>query len=111
MREVIVQLLALGATTPQKLHLPETLDLNSYFLDTTCLAANIHYPVDWVLLRDATRTLMKALQLIRQQGLKHRMEAPEQFLSRMNRLCMEMNHASSKPKNRRSRKSVFRKID
>jgi len=39
------------------------------------------------------------------------MEAPEQFLSRMNRLCMEMNHASSKPKNRRSRKSVFRKID
>jgi hypothetical protein len=28
-------------------------------------AANIHYPVDWVLLRDATQTLMKAVSLIR----------------------------------------------
>ena len=24
-------------------------------------SGNIHYPVDWVLLRDATRTLMKAV--------------------------------------------------
>ncbi len=110
-RQVVYQLVQTAARQPEKLELQKPLDLNSYFLDTTCLAANIHYPVDWVLLRDATRTLMKALQLIRQQGLKHRMEAPEQFLSRMNRLCMEMNHASSKPKNRRSRKSVFRKID
>ena len=31
-REVIEQLLAQGATTPQKLHLPETLDLESAFL-------------------------------------------------------------------------------
>ena len=110
-RQLVHKLLCLGAEAPQQLQITQPLDLESCFLDTTCLAANIHYPVDWVLLRDATRTLMKALQLIRQQGLKHRMEAPEQFLSRMNRLCMEMNHASSKPKNRRTRKSVFRKID
>ena len=62
-------------------HLPEAVDLESAFLDTTCLSANIHYPVDWVLLRDATRTLMKAVQLIRGQGLKHRMEAPQSFLT------------------------------
>jgi len=110
-RQLVYQLIQTGAQQPEKLDLEKPLDLDAYFLDTTCLAANIHYPVDWVLLRDGTRTLMKALKLIRQQGLKHRMEAPEQFLSRMNRLCMEMNHASSKPKNRRSRKSVFRKID
>ncbi len=110
-RQLVYQLVQSAARQPEKLGLQKPLDLDSYFLDTTCLAANIHYPVDWVLLRDATRTLMKALKLIRQQGLKHRMEAPEQFLSRMNRLCMEMNHASSKPKNRRSRKSLFRKID
>src|SRR6266404_8643879 len=110
-RQLCYQLVQTAARQPEKFELQKPLDLDSYFLDTTCLAANIHYPVDWILLRDATRTLMKALMLIRQQGLKHRMEAPEQFLSRMNRLCMEMNHASSKPKNRRTRKTVFRKID
>jgi hypothetical protein len=110
-RQLCYQLVQTAAQQPEKFELQKPLDLDSCFLDTTCLAANIHYPVDWVLLRDATRTLMKALTLIRQQGLKHRMQAPEQFLSRMNRLCMEMNHASSKPKNRRSRKTVFRKID
>src|SRR5437667_3180238 len=111
MRQVIEGLLLAGINRSGSLKLKEPVDLEEYFLDTTCLAANIHYPVDWVLLRDATRTLMKALKLIRQQGLKHRMEAPEEFLSRMNRLCMEMNHASSQPKNRRSRKSALRKID
>ena len=74
--------------------MPEAVDLESAFLDTTCLSANIHYPVDWVLLRDATRTLMKAVQLIRGQGLKHRMEEPQSFLTRINRLCIQMTHAS-----------------
>ena len=41
-RQVIHQLLNLGATDPQKLCLPETVDLESAFLDTTCLEANIH---------------------------------------------------------------------
>ncbi len=69
-RQVVYQLVQTAARQPEKLELQKPLDLNSYFLDTTCLAANIHYPVDWVLLRDATRTLMKALQLIRQQSRK-----------------------------------------
>src|SRR3989475_664015 len=110
-RPLLCQLLSLGATAPAQLHLPEALDLGNAFLDTTCLSANIHYPVDWVLLRDATRTLMKAVALIRAQGLKHRMEPPEQFIRRMNGLCMEMTHAGSKPQSQRHRKGVFRKID
>src|SRR6266568_3959067 len=110
-RQLVYQLVQSAARQPEKLGLQKPLDLDSYFLDTTCLAANIHYPVDWVLLRDATRTLMKALKLIRQQGLKHRMEAPEQFLTPMHRLCIEINPSSIDPKTRRSRKSVFRKID
>jgi hypothetical protein len=32
-------------------------------VDTTALKANVHFPVDWILLRDATRTLMKAVTL------------------------------------------------
>jgi hypothetical protein len=95
-RQAVHQLLKGGATAPEKLFLPEPVDLESVFLDTTCLAANIHYPVDWVLLRDATRTLMKAVRLIRQQGLKARMPSPGSFLTRINTLCIQM--AGGRPK-------------
>ncbi|HWW02571.1 MAG TPA: hypothetical protein VNZ64_22930 [Candidatus Acidoferrum sp.] len=63
-RTIVEELLGLGTTPAQKLALAEAVDLESAFLDTTCLSANIHYPVDWVLLRDAMRTPMKAIQLI-----------------------------------------------
>jgi hypothetical protein len=109
--QAIHQLLNRGATAPQELHLPEAVDLESAFLDTTCLEANIHYPVDWVLLRDSTRTLMKAVRLIRDQGLKHRMEEPERFITRMNILCIQMTHTSNKKDLRRQRKKTFRQID
>jgi len=110
-RQLVHELLSLGASTPQKLALAEAVDLESAFLDTTCLAANIHYPVDWVLLRDATRTLMKAIQLIRGQGLKHRMEEPQAFLTRINRLCIQMTHASRKMDTQRHRKKTLRQMD
>ncbi len=110
-RQVAQELLGVGAATPEKLLLPETVDLESAFLDTTCLSANIHYPVDWVLLRDATRTLMKAVQLIRGQGLKHRMEEPQTFLTRINRLCIQMTHASGKTDRQRHRKKTLRQMD
>ena len=59
MRSVIDTLLA-GASDSkaaggQPLELAEALDLEAYFLDTTCVKLNIHFPVDWVLLRDAAR--------------------------------------------------------
>jgi hypothetical protein len=110
-RQVVQELLGVGAAAPQKLVLPEAVDLESAFLDTTCLSANIHYPVDWVLLRDATRTLMKAVQLIRGQGLKHRMEEPQIFLTRINRLCIQMTHASRKTDRQRHRKKTLRQMD
>jgi hypothetical protein len=110
-RSVIHQLLAQGATVPHQLHLPEAVDLESAFLDTTCLKANIHYPVDWVLLRDATRTLIKAVQLIRGQGLKHRMEEPASFLRRINQLSIAMTHAGQRADSRRARKRLLRQMD
>jgi IS5 family transposase len=110
-RKVVDQLLHLGATAPEKIHLPERVDLESAFLDTTCLAAHIHYPVDWVLLRDATRTLMKAVQLIRAQGLKHRMEPPESFITRINTLCIQMTHSGKKMDRQPQRKKTLRKMD
>lgn len=110
-REVIAKLLIQGATDPAKLQLPEAVDLENGFIDTTCLSVNIHYPVDWVLLRDGTRTLMKAVRLIRDQGLKHRMEEPEVFLNRVNKLCIEMTHAGNKANSQQHRKKTLRKID
>src|SRR5271169_2162893 len=85
MREVIDGLLRQAIEKPGKLRLKEALDLEEYFLDSTCVKANIHFPIDWVLLRDAVRTLMKATGLIRQAGLRGRRAAPEQFLWQMNR--------------------------
>ena len=110
-RDIIQKLLCLGAQAPQQLDLAQPLDLETCLLDTTCLAAPIHYPVDWVLLRDATRTLMKAVRLIRQQGLKHRMESPEIFLTRINRLCIQMTHAWNHVDGQRERKKTFRQMD
>lgn len=111
LRQVVQELLGVGAAAPQKLLLPEAVDLESAFLDTTCLSANIHYPVDWVLLRDATRTLMKAVQLIRGQGLKHRMEEPQTFLTRINRLCLQMTQAGRQSPPQRQRKKTLRQMD
>ena len=82
MRPFIEQLLCQGRDQASGLQLAEPLDLESAFVDCTCVKADIHFPVDWVLLRDATRTLMQAVQLIRQQGLKHRMAQPASFITR-----------------------------
>jgi IS5 family transposase len=96
---------------PKKLRLRAPLDLEACFLDTTCVKANIHYPVDWVLLRDATRSLMKAVSLIRTQGLRHRMEEPALFIRRMNILCMEMTHTRAKTDSKKRRKKLLRAMD
>jgi hypothetical protein len=110
-REVIHQVLCAGAHAPGQLGLEQPLDLENAFMDTTCLAANIHYPVDWVLLRDATRTLMKSVQLIRQQGLLHRMEEPQAFITRINNLCIKMTHSWNKADSQRQRKQTLRQMD
>src|SRR5271157_3218652 len=113
-RQFIHQLLVQGTQAPERLDLAQPLDLESAYLDSTCLCANIHYPVDWVLLRDATRTLMGSVRLIRDQGLKHRMEEPESFIRRINGLCIKMTHAwrrQDQAQSRRRRKQTLRQMD
>ena len=90
--------------------LEKPLDVEEVFADTTCVEANIHFPVDWVLLRDAARTLTKAVSLIRAQGLVNRMSSPAQFMRQMNQLCIEMTHAGRTKDARRTRKAVLRKM-
>ena len=113
-RQLIHQLLVQGAQAPERLELAQPLDLESAYLDSTCLCTHIHYPVDWVLLRDATRTLMGSVRLIRDQGLKHRMEEPESFIGRINGLCIKMTHAwrrQDQVQSRRLRKQTLRQMD
>jgi len=110
MREVINGLLKGALDKPARLELNEALDLEEYFLDSTALKADIHFPTDWVLLRDGVRTLMKATRLIREAGLRARMEAPEEFLKRMNRLCIQMTAQSRRNGGRKGRKRVLREM-
>lgn len=110
MRRIINLLLLGGIEQPERLELREALSLDEYFLDTTCLKANIHFPVDWVLLCDGVRTLMKATLLIRKQGLRGRMQAPEEFLRRVNRLAIEMTHQRRKKESKKGRKRVLRAL-
>jgi hypothetical protein len=93
----------------QALGLEQSLDLTNVWLDSFCLKANIHYPTDWVLLIDATRTLMKATILIRDAGLKNRMpQSPEEFLRDMNKLGIAMGQQRRQKDSKRNRKRILR---
>lgn len=94
-----------------RLGLEEAEDLSVCLVDSTCLEANIHFPVDWVLLRDVTRTLLKAVKLIRREGLLWRMpDSADQLLRRMNKLCIRMTHTRRKKGAVKARKAILRKM-
>jgi hypothetical protein len=89
------------------LHAP--IDIDDAFLDATCLKASMHFPIDWVLLRDAARTLMKAVALIRRHGLRQRMpQDPLRFLAEMNKLTMAMSACARKTDAKKQRKKILR---
>jgi IS5 family transposase len=106
--EIIYSLLKSANQNYIGLSLSEPIDISNLYIDLTCIKANIHYPVDWVLLRDATITLMKAIKIIRNHGLKNRMEQPEVFIKGINNLSIEMTHSQYKHGKRKSRKKILR---
>lgn len=97
-------------TVSEQLGLETAISIDDVFADTTCVKANIHFPVDWVLFRDAARTIIKSIILIRAQGLKHRMPKPAGFITQMNRLCIEMTHARRKKDSKKNRKRILREM-
>ena len=101
---------AAPAGAQELLYSETVLRFDEIFADTTCVKSNIHFPVDWILLRDATRTLIKAIELIRSQGLKQRMGNPKKFMHDMNKLCIEMTHVRKKKGAKKIRKKVFRRM-
>ena len=99
---------AVDETKEHPLGLEESLDFDAVYVDATCLKANIHFPVDWVLLVDAVRTLMKATLIIREHGLKHRMRRPEAFISEMNALDIKMSCSYRQVGSKKERKKTLR---
>jgi hypothetical protein len=87
-------------------------DLSEAWFDSTCLKPNIHFPVDWVLLGDVVRTLMKGVEIIRKHGLKNRMGAggPAAFLKSINQLSINMANSRRQKEGRKMRKAILRDI-
>jgi len=91
--------------------LENELDTAGVFVDSTCLKANMHFPVDWVLLRDGVRTLVKSIVVIRRHGIRERINEPEAFISRVNALTMRMSQAGRNRKTcKKARKQVLREM-
>lgn len=95
----------------REIGLESELDMAVAWVDTTCLKACIHFPTDWVLMRDAVRTLMKSILVIRRHGLHRRIPEPAGFLREINALSMGMSAAGRrKPGGKKERKRVLRAI-
>ena len=90
----------------------EEIDLTSIYADSTCLKLNIHHPVDWVLIRDAIKSIMKTIKTIRSHNIKHRINPPDGFLKQINRLSIEMTMTkSSRRENaKKKRKDTLREM-
>ena len=110
LREVVMNLVQRAIAAPQQAEWTEPVSVETVFLDSTAVELDIHYPVDWVLLRDGVRTLVKAMILIRKEGIKVRMDEPSAFLSEINKLCMKMTAAGKRSGNKKERKKVLRQM-
>lgn len=88
----------------------EVLDTSVLVVDSTCLESEVHYPVDWVLLKDAAASLMQSVEVIRKHGLVHRIKSPSGFISQMNKHCMGMSQAGKRGGDKAACKKIFRKM-
>ena len=100
------------ALLARQVGLDKPIDPTICLIDGTCLEANIHWPTDWVLLKDVAGTLLKAIRLIREKaGLRHRMPIePEPLARQMNRLCIQMTHSRRRKDSARQRKGILRQM-
>ena len=96
------------ANSEKMLHNATAIEIKDIYADSTCVKANIHHPVDWLLFRDAVITLIGSIKLIREQGLLHRMAQPDIFTKEMNKLTIAMTQASRNRSGKKERKRIFR---
>jgi hypothetical protein len=94
----------------QPLALEQPITIEKAFIDTSCIKANIHFPVDGVLLRDVVIRLIGLIVVIRKHGLIHRMPLPESFIKAINKLCLEMTHTRRNKNGEKERKRILRRM-
>jgi IS5 family transposase len=92
-----------------RLALATGVDLGVGWGDSTGLPTPIHVPVDWLLVRDAVRTLTKSIAVIRRHGLCARMREPASFRTVINRLCIRMTQ-EKRPDRPTAKKRVGRAL-
>ena len=93
----------------REIGLESELDMTAAWVDSTCVKSQIHFPTDWVLMRDAVRTLVKSILVIRRHGLVRRISEPEGFLREINALGMGMSASGrGKPGSKKERKRMLR---
>ena len=109
-REMAAFLTHFVSSEENPLSLSERFTTEDIFLDATCVKSNIHYPVDWLLLRDGMVTLLKAIIVIRKYGIKHRITSIDNLIKQINRLSIKMTHARRKADSVKARKKVFREL-
>jgi len=109
-QEIIVLLTGSTQKKSAEIGLEESFDNSVVLMDSTCMELNIHFPTDWVLLRDAVRTLTKAIECIRKHGLKSRIQTPSEFRKKMNKLCIAMTHQKRTKDSRKRKKDILRKM-
>src|SRR3989339_595604 len=109
-RKQVALLNRLASDAGNPLEFRDPFDTEDVFVDATCLKAKIHFPVDWILIKDCTHTILEAIIVIRKHGLKHRIKSPQKLISELNALCMSMTSLSRDRRTGRERKTVFRKL-
>jgi hypothetical protein len=110
LRQVVMALVQSASSEARQGEWIEPVTVDTAFVDTTAVKLDIHHPVDWVLLRDGVRTLVKAIELVRKEGLKVRMDEPKTFLRTMNQLCMQMAAAGRRSGDKKARKRILRRM-
>jgi hypothetical protein len=94
-----------------RVELDGAVDASVCLVDSTCLEANVHFPVDWMLLKDVSANLLNAIEQIRRRELLCRMpRSPSELMTEMNKLCIEMTHSRRKADGKKARKRVLRSM-
>jgi protein-tyrosine-phosphatase len=110
-RKQIVELNHQVTENSIKFKLQDPFTAQDVFIDSTCMKAKIHFPVDWLLLKDCSLTIIQAIIVLRNHGLRCRIKSPKKFISEINALCMSMTSASKKRQGgKKEQKKILRKL-
>jgi hypothetical protein len=115
MKEVIEILLSSAADEKSKLNnktdgLFMPIDSEIMLLDSTCMKLDIHFPTDWVLLRDCLKSIIQSIICIRKAGINYRMDDPNSFISNINKLSMKMTQVANTVDAKKQRKAILREM-